>query len=223
MLPPASAPRSSCGHSLLQELPSGGGWSSAGVSPWGLPVFGASRRLRWALPREGHSWMGMATGAGSEQGCVPGFEVWWEPTSGGSREPGRSVAQLQLEAVRRSAGCWALSHRGPWETLRREDLPYRDISGRSGVGVFEPGCWQGVLFPLGCGFGGLPGVARRRRGNCSGILRRGFGKGLAWGPRQWHWHQLCASVAAVAAPCRDCAPQDRISQDLIHREVQVRV
>ncbi|POI21606.1 hypothetical protein CIB84_014647 [Bambusicola thoracicus] len=47
--------------------------------------------------------MGMATGAGSEQGCVPGFEVRWELTSGGSREPGRSVAELRLEAVRRMA------------------------------------------------------------------------------------------------------------------------
>ncbi|XP_021253762.1 arsenite methyltransferase isoform X2 [Numida meleagris] len=71
--------------------------------------------------------MGMAAGAGSEQGCVPGFEAWWELTSDGSREPGRSVAELQLEEVRHGTGCWALSHR-PLAAPQRDCGPKDRIS-----------------------------------------------------------------------------------------------
>lgn len=109
--------------------------------------------------------MGMAAGAGSRQGCMLGFEACWELTLGGNKEPGRSVAELQLEAVSCTSGCWALSRGGPWETLWKEDLPYRDISGRDGFGVFQLGCWQGVFFPLGCGSGASLGLSDGGKGS----------------------------------------------------------
>lgn len=188
-------------------------------------------------------------GAGSERGRVPGFfthvsglagaGVGRKPGPGRRRAPGRSVAEaLQPEAVRhrgspglRFQGAGALWG-GPHGVLRRVGIRPAGTS----LGVVPPGqpgsgCFGGGDVGWGCSShwdlgrglpGGCWGSKKRSRILGRGGWVRALGKGLARCPRWWRRHQPCVPVAAVAAPCGEQIPRERIPQEQIHREVQVR-